>query len=724
MLIRHALRNAVIPTVTVLGVNIGFLVGGTLVVEQVFALPGHRPAHDQLDLPARLPRRPGGHARVRAHGRARLPARPTSSTRCSTRGCGSTDGRRCRVAAVEATRRRAPARLPAAAGTARRRSSPALSILGLDRAARGLRSADHLARPDSAGPRCNTLAGAVVARTGSAPTSSAATSGRGSSTARRIDLRIAFLAVLFPFVLGTFARAALRATTGGSVDTVVERLVDVVVAFPFYVLIIALVFVLGPGTRNIYIAITIVGWVSYARIVRGEVLVAKRQEYVLAAQRGGPLERAHHRAPPAAERDHAGDRLRDVRHRARHPRHRHARLPRPRRPAADAGLGVDDRRRAAVPHDALAARDVPRPRGRHHRRSASRCSATASPTCCGRSDGRAAALDVRDLRVEFPLARGVVRAVDGVSLRRRAAARRSGSSASPAAARRMTLRAILGLLPRTARDRRRRDRSSTARTSLALDEDRRRDAARARDRDDLPGADDGAQPGHARRRPDRRGPARPARATADGAARERALELMRRVGIPDPERRARRLPARALGRPAPARHDRDRALVRAAAAPLRRADDGARRDDPGSDPEAACRRCASELERQRRLRHARPRGRRADLPARRRHVRGRRSSRPARSTTVFREPRHPYTLGLLRSVPDFDERAGDARRRSRARRPTSLRRRRAAASIRAARSRSPTAPRATSRCAPLGGGRATACIHHEALRRGRCAVSR
>ena len=40
MLIRHALRNAIIPTVTVLGVNIGFLVGGTLVVEQVFALPG------------------------------------------------------------------------------------------------------------------------------------------------------------------------------------------------------------------------------------------------------------------------------------------------------------------------------------------------------------------------------------------------------------------------------------------------------------------------------------------------------------------------------------------------------------------------------------------------------------------------------------------------------------------------------------------------------------
>ena len=56
------------------------------------------------------------------------------------------------------------------------------------------------------------------------------------------------------------------------------RVVDVVVAFPFYVLVIALVFVLGPGVRSIIITITLVGWVSYARIIRGEILVAKRQD--------------------------------------------------------------------------------------------------------------------------------------------------------------------------------------------------------------------------------------------------------------------------------------------------------------------------------------------------------------------------------------------------------------------------------------------------------------
>ncbi len=65
------------------------------------------------------------------------------------------------------------------------------------------------------------------------------------------------------------------------------RLVDVVVAFPFIVLVIALVFVLGPGQSSIIIAITCVGWVSYTRIVRAEVLVHKRHEYVLAARAAG-----------------------------------------------------------------------------------------------------------------------------------------------------------------------------------------------------------------------------------------------------------------------------------------------------------------------------------------------------------------------------------------------------------------------------------------------------
>jgi peptide/nickel transport system permease protein len=102
----------------------------------------------------------------------------------------------------------------------------------------------------------------------------------------RLDLAVGLLAVLFPFTLGVVL-GSLAGYFGGWVDSVIMRLVDIVVAFPFYVLVIALVFVLGPGVRSIVIAITTVGWVSYARIIRGEILVAKRQDYVMAAKSGG-----------------------------------------------------------------------------------------------------------------------------------------------------------------------------------------------------------------------------------------------------------------------------------------------------------------------------------------------------------------------------------------------------------------------------------------------------
>jgi peptide/nickel transport system permease protein len=104
--------------------------------------------------------------------------------------------------------------------------------------------------------------------------------------AGRVDLLTAFLAVLIPFVLGTIL-GLISGYYGRLADTAVMRLVDVMVAFPFIVLVIALVFVLGPGQSSIIIAITCIGWVSYTRIVRAEVLVHKRHEYVLAARAAG-----------------------------------------------------------------------------------------------------------------------------------------------------------------------------------------------------------------------------------------------------------------------------------------------------------------------------------------------------------------------------------------------------------------------------------------------------
>jgi peptide/nickel transport system permease protein len=99
----------------------------------------------------------------------------------------------------------------------------------------------------------------------------------------RTDLSVAFLAVISPFIIGTLL-GAFAGYLGGWLDMVIMRIADVVVAFPFYVLVILLVFVLGPGVRSIIIAITVVSWISYARIIRGATLVEKNKEYVLAAQ--------------------------------------------------------------------------------------------------------------------------------------------------------------------------------------------------------------------------------------------------------------------------------------------------------------------------------------------------------------------------------------------------------------------------------------------------------
>ena len=104
--------------------------------------------------------------------------------------------------------------------------------------------------------------------------------------AGRTDLLVAFFAVFCPFCIGTLL-GCLAGYYGRIADTVVMRLVDIMLAFPFLVLVLALVFVLGPGKGSIIIAITAVGWVSYARIVRGEILVQKRLEYVLAARAAG-----------------------------------------------------------------------------------------------------------------------------------------------------------------------------------------------------------------------------------------------------------------------------------------------------------------------------------------------------------------------------------------------------------------------------------------------------
>jgi peptide/nickel transport system permease protein len=104
--------------------------------------------------------------------------------------------------------------------------------------------------------------------------------------AGRTDLKVGVLAVLFPFCFGT-AVGTIAGYYGGWLDWIVMRIVDVFVAFPFYVLVIGLVFVVGTGTKGIYIAFAIADWVVYARTVRAATLIVRESEYVAAARVGG-----------------------------------------------------------------------------------------------------------------------------------------------------------------------------------------------------------------------------------------------------------------------------------------------------------------------------------------------------------------------------------------------------------------------------------------------------
>ena len=98
----------------------------------------------------------------------------------------------------------------------------------------------------------------------------------------RIDLQIAVIGVVFPFLIGTVVGTLAR-FFGGWIDAVFMRVIDVVLAFPFLVLMLAIIAILGPGLGSFYIAMALVGWVSYARLIRAQILVLKTQDFAVAA---------------------------------------------------------------------------------------------------------------------------------------------------------------------------------------------------------------------------------------------------------------------------------------------------------------------------------------------------------------------------------------------------------------------------------------------------------
>lgn len=102
----------------------------------------------------------------------------------------------------------------------------------------------------------------------------------------RVSIGVGLTVVVLAGALGTLI-GAVSGYLGGRVDQLLMRVADVFMAFPGILLAIALVAVLGPALEHVVLALVVIGWVGYARLVRGQVLQVREQEFVTAARSVG-----------------------------------------------------------------------------------------------------------------------------------------------------------------------------------------------------------------------------------------------------------------------------------------------------------------------------------------------------------------------------------------------------------------------------------------------------
>jgi peptide/nickel transport system permease protein len=99
----------------------------------------------------------------------------------------------------------------------------------------------------------------------------------------RIDLSFGIITTYLSLGIGLIL-GALAGYFGGFLDTLVMRAVDLVISFPFIVLILAITAITGPGLYGAYIGVLVVSWALYARLTRGEMLALREKQYIMAAQ--------------------------------------------------------------------------------------------------------------------------------------------------------------------------------------------------------------------------------------------------------------------------------------------------------------------------------------------------------------------------------------------------------------------------------------------------------
>ncbi|AFC32220.1 ABC transporter permease [Paenibacillus mucilaginosus] len=99
----------------------------------------------------------------------------------------------------------------------------------------------------------------------------------------RISLFIGIVAALIDFVIGILY-GGISAYFGGRVDDIMQRVIEIVYSIPFLLITILMIMTIGPSIWTIILAYSITGWVPMARLVRGQILTLKEQEFVLAAR--------------------------------------------------------------------------------------------------------------------------------------------------------------------------------------------------------------------------------------------------------------------------------------------------------------------------------------------------------------------------------------------------------------------------------------------------------
>jgi peptide/nickel transport system permease protein len=99
----------------------------------------------------------------------------------------------------------------------------------------------------------------------------------------RLSLGVSVSVVVVTLVIGTII-GGMAALAGGLIDNLLMTIVDIFLAFPGFLLAIAIAAVLGPDLRDLVIALVAMGWTGYARLVRGEILSLREREYVVAAR--------------------------------------------------------------------------------------------------------------------------------------------------------------------------------------------------------------------------------------------------------------------------------------------------------------------------------------------------------------------------------------------------------------------------------------------------------